>query len=84
MKSRKEIQKELLAMIDAEISERGEDAIALMLPNRGKDHWTYKEVREAIVNDNYLDGLDNSNPIDGAIRYYKWKEEQKNKAKINS
>ena len=72
--TRKEAQKEALSSIDEHIAIEGENAIALMAPQPGKNSWTWKELRESVVNDIPLDGT-NTNPIDDVLAMEKWKKE---------
>lgn len=76
---REEAKKILLESVEKKIREYGEDAVALMSPRKGKDHWTYKEYKEAVENDTDLAEMKNSNPIDTYLRYVKWKEKRDNK-----
>jgi hypothetical protein len=47
-----------------------------MSPRVGKDHWSYKEYKEAVENDTDLAEMENSNPIDTYLRYVAWKEKR--------
>ena len=78
MKTRKEIQHELLESILKEMRENNKqwDDVAVISPKKGKDSWTYREVYMSIQEDKCLEDSDN-NIIDSTIRYYKWKEENK-------
>lgn len=78
MKTRKEIQHELLKSILKEMRENNKqwDDVAVISPKKGKDSWTYREVYMSIQEDKCLEDSDN-NMIDSMIRYYKWKEENK-------
>lgn len=75
--SRDEAQKELLLFIDEHIANEGENAIAFMAPQPGKNSWTWKEVRESIINDAPLEGIKKGNFIDDMLAMYKWKQEHK-------
>lgn len=75
--TRKEAQKEALNSIDERIAIEGENAIALMAPQPGKNSWTWKEFREAVINDIPLDGT-NTNLIDDVLAIEKWKKNVKN------
>ena len=72
--NRKEAQKTLLEWVDNEIKDRGEDAIYCCAPCIGKNKWTLKEYRNAVVNDTPMEGCKN-NPIDDYINLLKWKQE---------
>ena len=74
---REEAKKILLKSAEEKIKEKGEDAVALMSPRKGKDHWTWKEYKEAVENDTDLAECEDSNPIDSYLRYVEWKEKQK-------
>lgn len=75
--TRNEAQKEALSLIDERIAIEGENAIALMAPQPGKNSWTWKELRESVINDIPLDGT-NTNPIDDVLEMEKWKKEHAN------
>lgn len=83
--TRKEAQKEALIMIDEHIATEGENAIALMVPQPGKNSWTWKEVRESTINDTPLEGLIDPlfegiidcNFIDSMLAYDKLMQEHK-------
>lgn len=72
--NRKEAQKTLLEWVDNEIKDKGEDAIYCCAPCIGKNNWTLKEYRNAVVNDAPMEGCKN-NPIDDYINLLKWKQE---------
>lgn len=72
--TRNEAQKEALSLIDERIAIEGENAIALMAPQPGKNSWTWKELRESVINDTPLDGT-NTNPIDDVLAMDAWKKE---------
>ena len=78
MKTRKEIQHELLDSILNDICKNNIkwDDIAVLSPQKGKDSWTYREVYISIQQDKCLEDSNNS-IIDSMINYYKWKEENK-------
>lgn len=78
MKTRKEIQHELLDRILNDICKNNIkwDDIAILSPKKGKDSWTYREVYISIQQDKCLEDS-NNNVINSMIRYYKWKEENK-------
>jgi len=74
--TREEAQKIALSTIDEHIAIAGENAIALMAPQPGKNSWTWKEFRESVINDAPLEGI-KTNPIDDVLAMYKWKQEHK-------
>lgn len=78
MKSRQEIQQELLIAIRNEMvrQRKNWDDVAVMSPRKGKNSWTYREVYNSIKNDECLPESE-FNQIDSMIRYYEWKEKQK-------
>lgn len=78
MKTRKEIQHELLDRILNDICKNNIkwDDIAILSPKKGKGSWTYREVYISIQQDKCLEDS-NNNVIDSMIRYYKWKEKNK-------
>lgn len=78
MKSRKEIQQELLVSIKNEMvrNRKNWDDVAVISPKKGKNSWTYREVYDSVENDKCLEDTD-MNQIDSMIRYYEWKEKQK-------
>lgn len=70
--SRKQAREMFLRDIDKEIKEHGEDAIAMMAPKPGKNTWTWKELKDAVLSDTELEG-GGGNPIDDVLaleRYY--------------
>ena len=75
--TREEAQKETLLFIDEHIAIEGENAIAFMAPQPGKNSWTWKEVRESTINDAPLEGIKEGNFIDDMLAMYKWKQEYK-------
>lgn len=77
--TRKEAQEILLKSVEKEIAKHGEDALAVAMPRKGKNSWTWKEYKEAVINDTDLEGCEYSNPIDSVLRLDKWKKEHNNK-----
>ena len=72
--TRKEAQKTVLKSIDACIAVLGENSIALMTPNPfNKNSWTWKELRDSVVNDTPIKGM-KTNPIDDIIALDNWKK----------
>ena len=80
MKTRKEVQSELLKSIIRTIDscEKRWGDIAVLSPKKGKNSWTYREMYNAIKEDKPLEGSE-LNEIDSMMRYYEWKEKKKNK-----
>lgn len=74
--TREEAKQILLQQLEKDIKKHGEDGIALMSPRIGKDHWTYKEYKEAVVNDTDLEDCEDSNPIDTLLRYEEYRLER--------
>lgn len=74
--TREQAKQILLQQVENDIKRHGEDAIALMSPRVGKDHWTYKEYKEAVVNDTDLEGCEDSNPIDMLLSYEEYRLER--------
>ena len=77
--TRIEAQQYLLKEVEKEILEHGEDGIALMCPQPRKNFWTWKEYKEAVINDTDLENCKDSNPIDAVLNLDKWKKEHNNK-----
>lgn len=67
--TREQAKQILLKDAEKNIKKYGEDAVAVMSPKIGKDHWTWREVKEAIINDTCLEDSDGMNPIDNLIAY---------------
>jgi len=63
MITREEARQMALFDIEKEISKRGEDAVIVRCPMPGKNSWTAKEYKEAILEDKCLENT-KSNPID--------------------
>ena len=72
--TREQAKQIALKSADDEIQKHGEDAIALMCPKIGKDHWTWKEYKDAIINDTNLEDSE-TNPIDTILNYEKYRIE---------
>ena len=77
--TREEAKQILLEEIEEYIKKEGEDGIALKCPKLGKNSWTWKEYKEAVVNDTDLEGCEDSNPIDTLIDLENWRKEHNNK-----
>lgn len=73
--TREEAQKDALIIIDERISVEGENAIAFMAAQPGKNSWTWKEVRESTINDTPLEGIKTGNFIDDVLAMHKWRQE---------
>ena len=74
--TREQAKKILLISIEKEIKKHGENAPALMSPKIGKNLWTYKEYKEAVINDTDLEDCEDSNPIDSLINYENYRLER--------
>lgn len=79
--TRKEAQNLCLKWLeeDMEKNNRTLDDICVMSPHIGKDSWTYREYKEAVVNDKPLCGLENETtktPIDDILNFEKYKKER--------
>ena len=72
--TRNEAQQIVLKEVENEIKKYGEDGIALLCPKPGKNSWTWKEYKEAVMNDTDLEGCENSNPIDAFLNLEEWKK----------
>ena len=72
--TREQARQFALKGVEKEIQEHGEDAIALMAPMPGKNHWSWKEYKEAIINDTNLEESE-TNPIDAILSYNKYRIE---------
>ena len=77
--TREEAKQILLEEIEEYIKKEGEDGIALQCPKPSKNSWTWKEYKEAVVNDTDLEGCEDSNPIDTLIDLENWRREHNNK-----
>lgn len=62
-----------LKMVNEEIAKYGEDHIIMRAPQRGKNSWTAKEIKESIIKDTVPEGCD-CNMIDDILRYQKYFE----------
>ena len=76
MITRKEAQEFHLKQIDREISEHGEDFIFMAAPQPGKNSWTLAEYRKAVEDDDFLENVCDTKPIDDYLSYVKWLEDQ--------
>lgn len=79
--TRKEAQDLCLKWLEEnmEKNDRTLDDICLMSPRIGKDSWTYREYKEAVVNDKPLCGLEDETsetPIDDILNFEKYKKER--------
>jgi hypothetical protein len=75
---RETVKKILIKSIDKNIKKYGENAIAMMSPRKGKSSWTWKEYKEAVINDTTLKEIEN-NPIDDVLNLNKYLIEKFNK-----
>jgi hypothetical protein len=76
--TREEAKVKALKLIDDYILNDGEDAISMMCPQPCKNAWTWKEEREAVLNDVPCENR-GDNLIDSILFTEKWKEEHENK-----
>ena len=74
--TREQAKQILLKSVEKEIKMHGEDTIAVMSPMPGKNSWTWKEYKEAILNDTILEGTEDMNPIDSLLRYEDYRLER--------
>ena len=72
--TRDEAKQIALKSIEEEIEKNGENHIFIAAPQLGKNSWTLKECKEAILNDKPLENTDN-NLIDGIINLDKYLRE---------
>lgn len=76
--TREEAKVNALKLIDDYILKYGGDEISMMCPQPGKNVWTWKEEREAVLKDVPCENR-GDNLIDSILLYEKWKEEYENK-----
>lgn len=76
--TRKEAQKAILKMVNEEIKKHGENAIFCASPQRGKNAWTYKEFKEAVIADKPLENGGENTPIDDYLNFERYKTEHHN------
>lgn len=69
---REQAQRYLLRDIEKHIIEEGESGIAMMAPQPGKNVWTWKEMKEAVLEDKELEG-GGGNPIDDLLKYEEYR-----------
>ena len=50
--------------------------VVLAAPKKGKNSWTKREVYNAVLYDESVEGM-NYNPIDSLLRYEKWKKNRR-------
>lgn len=75
MLTREEARQMALIDIEKEISKYGEDHVMCCCPMPGKNSWTAKEYKEAILKDKCLENT-NSKPIDDYLKLEKWYNER--------
>ena len=80
--TREQAKNIILKTVKKEIKKDGEDAIALMSPKTGKDHWTWKEYKEAVINDTNLEDS-SMNPIDSMLKYEEYRLEHGMKSLVD-
>ena len=75
--TREEAKLRLLADINMEIAEHGEDHVYMCAPQPGKNAWTCGEYKRAVENDEVFEGT-GYNPIDDLLELNellrKWKD----------
>lgn len=76
--TREEAKVQALKLIDDYILKYGEDEISMMCPQPGKNSWTWKEEREAVLNDVPCENR-GDNLIDSILLSENWKKEYENK-----
>ena len=72
--TREEARQIALKQIEQELKIHGEDDVVTRAPAVGKCSWTYKEYKEAILEDKCLENS-NTNPIDLVLRYDEYAKE---------
>ena len=77
--TREEAKEIALRLVNESIKQHGEDGIYMMCPKPGKNSWTYKEVKDAILEDKPLEDS-NNNIIDMVIEYYGYSRKHNIKA----
>ena len=80
MITRKQAQEICLKSLEDEMKKENKtlDDVFIMSPRKGKSSWTFREYKEAAVNDVPLCGLEGETketPIDGILRYEKYLNE---------
>ena len=76
--TRNEAQRSLLSWIDQEIGVNGENGCFISSAKIGKNCWTLKEAREAVINDTELKESGGVNLIDDLLALEKQKTKHKN------
>jgi len=64
-----------LYFINTWATKNGWDAVYMAAPKTGKNTWTAREYKEALMNDITLEGTDD-NPIDGILNLEKYYNEK--------
>lgn len=72
--TRQEAKQIALKAINEAIEKHGENCVYMQSPKIGKNTWTLKEAKEAILNDTTLEDT-NTNLIDGIIELDKFLKE---------
>ena len=80
---REEAKRICMEWVDEQIAVHGKDLIFLVSPKRGKNTWTLKEYRDAIINDAPMEGT-NTSPIDDFIKYRKYINELNKEKNVNN
>lgn len=82
MITREQAKQIALDYVNKEIENHGEDCIIIEAPMPGKNTWTAKEYKDAIINDTWLENT-TENPIDAIINFYNW-QKRKEDHEINN
>lgn len=77
MITREQAKQIALDYVNKEIENHGEDYIIMEAPMPGKNIWTAKEYKDAIINDTWLENT-TENPIDAIINFYNWQKRKEN------
>ncbi len=76
MITREQAKQIALGYVNKEIEMHGEDCIIISAPTIGKNTWTAKEYKDAVINDTCLENT-TENPIDSIINFYNWQKKKK-------
>ena len=81
--TREQAKQILLKDVEKNIKKFGEDTVAVMSPMPGKNSWTWKEYKEAVINDTNLEGTEDMNPIDSILKYDEYRLERGLKSMVD-
>lgn len=81
--TREQAKQILLKDVEKNIKKFGEDADAILMTRIGKNSWTWKEYKEAVINDTDLEGCKDSNPIDMLLDYEEYRLERGLKSMVD-